>query len=331
MKRFYPTFFYPVTYPVTYSVIYLAILHFSLTLFFWLTGAFVPLNFPAFAQGNLPEINLSQEILLDQGIKSITSQDYSQALERLNQVIQQNPTWVEAYGHRCWVWIQLEQYSEAASDCAQAVQLASNRSSDYLNLGLAHYRQGNFAEAIAANNQAIQLQPDSIEAYYNRGLAYFELKAYSEAVADYDQALDQRRYLTQSEEAEIYIDRGVAKLMLKQMSNAMADLSQAIQLDGSSSRAYYNHGCLCRQMKNNQIAVQDFDIALQLNPHHAQAYFNRALLRYEQGLYAGAMADLRSASHCFQQQGNQAACEHALKLIQRVQQELLASSSLTFG
>jgi regulator of sirC expression with transglutaminase-like and TPR domain len=69
-------------------------------------------------------------------------------------------------------------------------------------------------------------------------------------------------------------------------------------------------------------AIRDFTLALQLDPNHAEAYVNRGLIRHELGFQQAALSDLKIASKRFNEQGNQAAYQQTLALIERLQQLL---------
>ncbi len=268
---------------------------------------------------------VTAEDYLRQATENIQHHHYTQALEALNQTLELDDTLTEAYSDRCWVQIQLENHSEAISDCLNATQLNPPQTSSYLYLGIAYYRSGDLTNAIAAYDHFLQHQPDAVLGYYNRGLAYSELQQYPQAITDYNQALSQTASLEASELAEIYIDRGVAYLMLDQIPSAIANFTEALHRDASNPRAHYNHACACRRQGNTQVAMQEFTTTLHLNPDHALAHFNRAMLRQQQGLYAGAIADLQAACKCFTEQGNLAASRHTLALIEKLQQWLMAA------
>ncbi|MDY7020361.1 MAG: tetratricopeptide repeat protein [Cyanobacteriota bacterium] len=265
---------------------------------------------------------LDAEAYLSQAIEHIQHQHYSQALPALNQAIKLDKTLAEAYNDRCYVSINIGDYSHAIKDCLQAIKLEPSRTNTYLHLGIAYYRNGDLSDAIAAYDYLLEHQPTAALGYYNRGLAYAQLQQYSQAIADYDQALYQTQSLELPELANIYIDRGVAYLMNNQISDAVANFSAAIHCDTNNPRAHYNLGCACHRQGKTQVALHEFTTTLDLNPDHALAYFNRAMIRQQQGLYAGAIADLEAACQCFTKQGNQTASQHTLALMKQLQQWL---------
>lgn len=59
---------------------------------------------------------------------------------------------------------------------------------EYVDRGIAYYKQKNFTQAISEYNKAIAINPNYADAYYNRGVSYYETKEYGKAWADVHQA-----------------------------------------------------------------------------------------------------------------------------------------------
>ncbi|MCC5663298.1 tetratricopeptide repeat protein [Nostoc sp. CHAB 5784] len=97
---------------------------------------------------------------LELGIDKMRRGNYQEAIENFNQAM---PTAVNyalekdfavAYSDRCLAYLQLQDYHQAVTDCTQAINFAPDNSEAYLNLGVAHYRQGDYAAAIVDLNRA---------------------------------------------------------------------------------------------------------------------------------------------------------------------------------
>jgi tetratricopeptide (TPR) repeat protein len=107
--------------------------------------------------------------------------------------------------------------------------------------------------------------------------------------------------------------------MLENVPGAIADFSHAISLDDSNHRAFYNRACACHRFGDYRGAIRDFTLALQLDPNHAEGYLNRGLIHHTLGLQQAALSDLKTASKCFDEQGNTAAYKQTLALIEQLQ------------
>lgn len=256
------------------------------------------------------------------GAEKILHRNYHEAIEDLNQAIQLQSNFAQAYSDRCLAYLQLQDYHQAIADCTQALNFAPENPEAYLNRGLANYRQKDYAAAIADYHCAIALKPSEFRAYYNLALVHAAKGNYSQAIIDYNLALGQISQPTNILLADIYNDRGLARLELQDLEAAMVDFSKAIHLDAKDYRAYFNRGCACGRKGDNFGALRDFSQAIKLKPDSALAYVNRGVTRYHLGYYQGAIADLQKASEFFGFQGEQLAYQKALFLLKTMQKQI---------
>ncbi len=131
-------------------------------------------------------------------------QDYSDAIEDIEKVIEQSPNFMLAYFQRAALryknleYMRAEaalknetstpqlsrenvriQYNLMLQDLTRAIELSPRFEYAYYNRANLYFVLENIDEAIADYNEAIRLQPDMANAYFNRGLAH--LKAGNEA------------------------------------------------------------------------------------------------------------------------------------------------------
>ncbi|BAY08326.1 tetratricopeptide repeat protein [Calothrix sp. NIES-2098] len=259
---------------------------------------------------------------LQSGVEKIIHSNYQAAIEDLNQAIQLQSNFGEAYSDRCLAYLQLQDYHQAIADCTQAINFTPNDAEAYLNRGLASYRQQDYAAAKADYHRAIALKPSEFRAYYNLALVHAAKGNYSQAIIDYNLALGQISQPTNLLLADIYNDRGLARLQLQDLEAAMVDFSTAIYLDANDYRAYFNRGCACGRKGDKFGALRDFSKAIKLKPDSALAYVNRGVTRYHLGYYQGAIADLQKASGFFGDTGEKLAYQKALDLLKAMQKQL---------
>ncbi|MDZ7961221.1 MAG: tetratricopeptide repeat protein [Aulosira sp. DedQUE10] len=256
------------------------------------------------------------------GVDKMRQSHYLEAIADLNQAIQLQSNFGEAYSDRCLAYLQLQEYHQAIVDCTQAINLSPENAEAYLNRGLANYRQQDYLSAIADYQRAIALKPYEFRAYYNLALAHAATNKYLEAIVDYNLALSQISPSANLLLADIYNDRGLARLQLQDFEAAMADFSKAIQLDANDYRAYFNRGCACGRKGDNFGALRDFSKVIRLNPSNGLAYVNRGVTRYQLGYYQGAIADLQKASEFFGYAGEKLSYEKAVKLLKTMQKQI---------
>jgi tetratricopeptide (TPR) repeat protein len=271
---------------------------------------------------SISKSQLTAQEFLKLGAEKILHSNYPEAIADLNQAIQLESNFAQAYSDRCLAYLQLQDYQQAIADCSQAINLTPENAEAYLNRGLANYRQKDYAAAIADYQQAIALKPYEFRAYYNLALVHAAQGNYSQAIVDYNLALGQISQPKNILLADIYNDRGLARLELQDLEAAMVDFSRAIKLDANDYRAYFNRGCACGRKGDNFGALRDFSKVINLKPDSALAYVNRGVTRYHLGYYQGAIADLQKASQFFGYQGEQLAHQKALVLLKTMQKQL---------
>jgi len=130
------------------------------------------------------------------GLNSLWLGNYDGALGSFEQVVNKNPSRVEAWIQVGYCKVKQGKMSEAIRAYKQALRLRPNSVEAYNKLGDAYYYATNFNEAIAAYKQAARLRPDLGEAFYNLGMTYLE-------IGDRTSALTQSRLL-QPLDAELY-------------------------------------------------------------------------------------------------------------------------------
>jgi tetratricopeptide (TPR) repeat protein len=122
----------------------------------------------------------------------VVRKDPPTAVALLRQAQRRHPDdfWINAYlGVYLLNWVQPRQPGEAISFLRAAVALRPQSPGARLNLGKAHWKQGQWDEAIAEYRQALQLKKDYAEAHFNLGLALEKKGRRKEAITAYCQAV----------------------------------------------------------------------------------------------------------------------------------------------
>ncbi len=155
-----------------------------------------------------------------------------------------------ARANRCLARYYLGQYSEALSDCQQALELDNNGSaSNFLYLGLVYEKMGEIEAAIAwygSYLDSTQISRGNRRIYSIRRAGLLEkMGQYEEAVANYSAALEIAAY------SETYLLRGNAYYAL-----------------GSSTEGTDEH---------LRLAINDFDMVQSIDPDNTAHYLGRGL------------------------------------------------------
>lgn len=95
-----------------------------------------------------------------EGIEKLKEKDYQSAIQAFDQIIIQQPDFVEAYYNRGLANFYLNRESSAIADYTSALKLSPHNISIYFARALAYLSQAKLQEAIFDANQVLQLNPD---------------------------------------------------------------------------------------------------------------------------------------------------------------------------
>ena len=262
---------------------------------------------PAYASSS----NIAHDLLVS-GANALVAGDYERALTLFTQAAETSPGL--AYGNRCLVHVQIQNYQAAVADCTQALSLDPKATEPLLILGLAHYHLGQYDDAFARYHQLLGLDPQDYRAHYNLGILAADLDQHSQAIGSYTYALATSPSQS-TVQAAIYRDRGVSHMLVANYRAAIADLNWAITHNPDDLWARFDRGCAYHRSHDYQTALQDFSWVIDQDAHHAQAYFNRGMVYLHLGNKRDAIANLQLAAQYFQVQGDQSSLDQAYHLL----------------
>ncbi|MDL2208211.1 tetratricopeptide repeat protein [Parabacteroides sp. OttesenSCG-928-O15] len=194
------------------------------------------------------------------------------SINQLSQQIQQNPQDVAAYFARAIDYMLVQDFQEAMQDYDRVIELDPDFNMAYYNRAVVRYKQMEYETSTSANNQldlsatsmtlnagrnqqaqiiqdqaslkslenqrayahenivrdydkVIQLNPDFVYAWFNRGNLRCAQRDYRAAILDYNEAI-----LRNPTFAEAYFNRGLARLSLGDTTRGITDLSKAGEL-----------------------------------------------------------------------------------------------------
>jgi len=165
--------------------------------------------------------------LLNQGVEAYQEGDYAAAIEKFNQIIDQNAEAERAYYLRGVSYLQLGQLEKAVADYSNVIEINPKNGDAYSDRGIAYTQLGNYERAIADYNRALELKPKQAQEriYLNRGIAYSQQRNLERAIADYTEAIT-----INQEFADAYANRGVTQAAMGDKTSAIEDLETAANL-----------------------------------------------------------------------------------------------------
>jgi tetratricopeptide (TPR) repeat protein len=154
------------------------------------------------------------------------------------------------------------------------------------NLGAALFQQGHLAEEIECYHEALRSDPHNADAHTNLGIALKSRGQPVQAIECFRKALRSNPHHT---EANNHL--GIALKEQGQPAEAIECFRQTLRSNPDHTEAHNNLGATLMYMGLCAEANEHFDHALGINPRQATARWNRALLRLQQGDFAGAWPD----------------------------------------
>jgi tetratricopeptide (TPR) repeat protein len=132
----------------------------------------------------LAHYNLSLA-LFDDGRALLNSQEFRESVKEMEYAESLDPEFIEAQAFRHFYLarkLQAVDANEAINEYHEAINLCSDISVFYNNMGLCYSKVGNYAEAEKAYNSATEIDDTSAVAYSNLCALYFKTEHYSAGV-----------------------------------------------------------------------------------------------------------------------------------------------------
>lgn len=163
------------------------------------------------------------------GLAFFMRERYQTAAEKLRNALVLSPTYTEARNNLSRVLIELEQYDQAIRELKTVIGdlTYSDPAKAYVNLGLAHFKKGDYAEARSTFTKALKMNRENClaQTYYGRSL--FELAQFQLASS----ALDNATLICReggSDEPQYF--SGLAYYKLGKTSSAISRMEDVIKL-----------------------------------------------------------------------------------------------------
>jgi tetratricopeptide (TPR) repeat protein len=133
-----------------------------------------------------------QEISLDlkEALEYHQAGRLKDAVDIYTEVLEKNPSIVEALNWRAMAYIDLNELDKALADLNKAIQLSPNYADAYNNRGEVYRLKKMNAQAMADYRRATQINKNFPEAYYNMALILEAQKDYEAAINDYRKFLE---------------------------------------------------------------------------------------------------------------------------------------------
>ncbi|WOD38563.1 tetratricopeptide repeat protein [Nodosilinea sp. E11] len=166
-------------------------------------------------------------------VAAVKEQQYSQALQLLNQLIERHPHQATHYSNRGLVYLHLDQPKAALADCDRAVALEPDLDQAYNNRAMCHATLGHLAAALDDYERAIDLNPFNSRARINLGATLRQTGDLNRALDCFDEAL-----MFHQLPEFIYAERGRTYHVRGDWNCALADYRRALAAAASQSPSH---------------------------------------------------------------------------------------------
>lgn len=164
---------------------------------------------------------------------NIELKDTNACITDLNKAISLDPTFAEAYNYRGFLVGARHNYKQAIEDFTRAIELKPDFIDSRSNLAFMKERQGNYAGAIEGFNDAIQVDSTQAHPYCGRAMVEEDMKNYAGAMADYNKAIDLDNYY-----AKAFLSRGKLEIKLSLIDTGFLDIHWAALLKSEEAIKY---------------------------------------------------------------------------------------------
>lgn len=230
--------------------------------------------------------------LFNDGRNLARSEDHVAAEKCFTSVIEDDPTWGEAYNRRGVVYNKLYKYELAISDFSKALELNPHQGFVFYNRGVACENLGSYERALKDYESAIELLPDFINSYVNSADLYFSVyRNYSKAIIMYTKAIQ-----LDSNSSSLYSSRGTSYYQLGQYADAITDYSRALAINPKITEVMIARGDANAKAKRYEDAINDYTAALLNQPESALSFLGRGIVYYRINRYRKALKDLSQSS-----------------------------------
>lgn len=234
----------------------------------------------------LDYINTESQDIYEKGLAALITNNYEEALDYFNQLIEIDSMNYEAHLHRGDALFYLGEYMEAIEAYA-VIPRGDNEmyTAALLNKGLSYSVLGMFEKSIECYDEILEtLDPADVGALTNKGVALDQLGRHEKARECYDQALS----LDQNNPV-IWNNKGNSLRESGEPDKALQCFDKAIELDENHASAYYNKGLALENMGKHGEAIDNFNRALALYPDHYKSWHRMGISYKELENYEKAL------------------------------------------
>ncbi len=187
------------------------------------------------------------------------------ALENADKALSVSKNLINAHLVKADIFAAKEQWDEASNALDEAIKLAPQEPSLYINRAFVRYNRDDWFGAMSDYNYAIDLDPDNRSAVYNRALLCYQVQDIDNALKGFNQILqwDPNNFPARYNRALIYLDRA-------KYNSALSDFKYIIKLYPRFYQAYFAVAEVYRRMGNEKLSWEYFHKANDITTNYVK-------------------------------------------------------------
>ncbi len=188
-----------------------------------------------------------------------------EALNRYNEVIQNDPTQAAAHFHKGNLLLDRGDFQQAADAYTLALTYKPDSAGAHLNLGSARQGLGRMDEAVSSYQRALEINPDLGAAWVALGDLQAYREQWPEAEASFSKAC-----ACEPNNAPLCFKHGLLLHKMERFALAETRYTRVLALDPQNAEALHNLGALALRADRLQEAADYFGRALALQADNAE-------------------------------------------------------------
>ncbi len=205
---------------------------------------------------------------LQEARKLIDSEQYAEALARINKSIEWNPYYAKTHNDKGVVLSKMGDNDRAMECFRKAIELDSEYGNAVGNLAFAFETQGDANQAAILYEQALELDSRLAETHLNYANLLTRQSQFDEAIAHC-----QRAAAVEPNLAMAHFNLGVILQMVGKLEQATQSYQKATEADPSSVEAHYNLGFTLQSRGRIDDAILSYGKVLELQKDNIGAHY----------------------------------------------------------
>lgn len=198
-------------------------------------------------------------------------------LDKLNQIILDNPDELINYQNRAQYYIGIEEFDKAKEDIGRGLRIDSTHSELYHIRGELYYFTQKIELAIRDFEKCLEFNPDHKECLLKKAEIDMLMRNYDEAIVNINNSLRIDEF-----NPIAYYMKGLLYKEIGDSSLAVSSYRTAVELDPEYYDAYIQIALLYASA-NSDLAIEYYNSALSIKPNSIEALYNKAMFLQETG------------------------------------------------